>query len=53
MLIIFSPGHIEGLFREIAAGNSDDIAALSDEYGCLIVGPPLHEGTYTISSPLS
>jgi hypothetical protein len=47
MLIIFSPGHIEGLFREITTRKSgDDIAALSDKFGCLIVGPPLHEGTY-------
>jgi quercetin dioxygenase-like cupin family protein len=54
MLVIFSPGHIEGLFREITTGKTgDDIAALSDKFGCLIVGPPLHEGIYTIASPRS
>jgi len=56
MLVIFSPGHIEGLFRfrEITTGKSgDDIAALSYKFGCLIVGPPLDEGIYTIASPRS
>jgi quercetin dioxygenase-like cupin family protein len=54
MLIIFSPGHIEGLFREVAAGKSEDnIEALADKFGCLIVGPPLDEGIYTIRSPRS
>jgi quercetin dioxygenase-like cupin family protein len=54
MLIIFSPGHIEGLFREVAAGKSeDDIEALADKFGCLIVGPPLDEGIYTTGSPRS
>jgi len=52
MLIIFSPGHIEGLFKKVAARKSDDdIAALAEKFGCLIVGPPLHEGIYSISSP--
>src|SRR5262245_55730988 len=27
MLIIFSPGRIEGLFREVAAGDGDDISS--------------------------
>jgi mannose-6-phosphate isomerase-like protein (cupin superfamily) len=44
MLVIFSPGHVEGLFREVAARKSDDdIAAIADKFGCLIVGPPLLE----------
>ena len=54
MLVIFSPGHIEGLFKEVAArksNNNDDIAALADRFGCLIVGPPLREDIYTIGSP--
>ncbi|HEX9470774.1 MAG TPA: cupin domain-containing protein [Bradyrhizobium sp.] len=52
MLIIFSPGHIEGLFKKVAARKSDDdIAAIAEKFGCLIVGPPLHEGIYSISSP--
>src|SRR5258708_29556342 len=56
MLVIFSPGHVEGLFREIAARksmNNDDIAALADRFGCRIVGPPLREDIYTIASPRS
>jgi quercetin dioxygenase-like cupin family protein len=39
-LAIFSPGHVEGLFREVAARTSDDdIAAIAAKYGCLILGP--------------
>lgn len=54
MLVIFSPGHIEGLFREVAARKGDDdIAAIADKFGCLIVGPPLLEGLNTIGSPRS
>jgi mannose-6-phosphate isomerase-like protein (cupin superfamily) len=52
MLVIYSPGHIEELFKKVAARKSDDdIAALTEKFGCLIVGPPLHEGIYSISSP--
>ena len=38
MLLVFSPGHIEGLFKETAVRESDDIAALLDKFGVLIVG---------------
>jgi mannose-6-phosphate isomerase-like protein (cupin superfamily) len=51
MLVLFSPGRIEGLFREIAARQSDDIAAILDKFGCLIVGPPSSEGIHSINSP--
>ena len=51
MLLVFSPGHIERLFREVAARQSDDIAAILDKFGCLIVGPALLEGVYSINSP--
>ena len=50
MLLVFSPGHIERLFREVAARENDDIAAILDKFGCLIVGPALLEGAYAISS---
>jgi mannose-6-phosphate isomerase-like protein (cupin superfamily) len=54
MLIIFSPGHVEGLFKEVAARKSDDdIAAIAAKFGCLIVGPPLYEDLNTLSSPRS
>jgi mannose-6-phosphate isomerase-like protein (cupin superfamily) len=51
MLLVFSPGHIERLFREVAARENDDISAILDKFGCLIVGPALLEGAYSISSP--
>jgi hypothetical protein len=51
MLVIFSPGHIEGLFRQVAARQSDDIAAILDNFGCLIVGPTLLEDLHSIKSP--
>ncbi len=51
MLLVFSPGHIEGLFKETAVRESDDIASLLDKFGVLIVGPALLEGIYSISSP--
>ena len=51
MLIVFSRGHIERLFREVAARENDDIAAILDKFGCLIVGPALLESVYSISSP--
>jgi mannose-6-phosphate isomerase-like protein (cupin superfamily) len=52
MLVVFSPGHIEGLFRSTAAGHeSDDIATLAEKYGTLLVGPPLFDDVYSISSP--
>jgi mannose-6-phosphate isomerase-like protein (cupin superfamily) len=51
MLVVFSPGHIERLFREVTARENDDIAAILDKFGCLIVGPALPEGIYSINSP--
>jgi mannose-6-phosphate isomerase-like protein (cupin superfamily) len=43
-LAIFSPGNIEGLFREVAARTSDDdLAAIGARFGCFMVGPPLVE----------
>jgi mannose-6-phosphate isomerase-like protein (cupin superfamily) len=51
MWIVFSRGHIERLFREVAARENDDIAAILDKFGCLIVGPALLESVYSISSP--
>jgi quercetin dioxygenase-like cupin family protein len=50
MLVLFSPGHVEGMFREIAPRQNDDIAAILDKFGCLIVGPP-SEGRNTFHSP--
>jgi hypothetical protein len=46
MLVIFSPGHIEGLFKEVASRQSEDVAAILDKYGCRFVGPPLLESIH-------
>lgn len=51
MLVVFSPGNIEDLFKATAAGESDDIAALAARYGTLFIGPPLLEEIHTITSP--
>ena len=51
MLVIFSPGHIEDLFKATAVRESDDIAALAAKYGTLLVGPPLLEEIHSITSP--
>jgi hypothetical protein len=40
------------LFRETVAQKSDDeITAIADKYGVLIVGPPLLEGLNAIVTP--
>jgi mannose-6-phosphate isomerase-like protein (cupin superfamily) len=51
MLVVFSPGNIEDLFKATAARESDDIAALAAKYGTLLVGPPLLEEIHSITSP--
>ena len=53
MLVLFSPGHVEGMFREVARRKSDDVADILEKFGCLIVGPPLSEGLATFYSPRS
>jgi hypothetical protein len=44
--MVFSPGHIEGLFTEVVGRNTDDIAAILDKFGCLIIDPALLDGNY-------
>ena len=51
MLVVFSPGNIEELFKATAARESNDIVALAAKYGTLLVGPPLLEEIHTITSP--
>jgi len=53
MLVTFSPGRIEGLFRSIAKGGNIDFAALSEKFGVRIIGPTLVPGPYLFSSPRS
>jgi len=55
MLIVFSPGHIEEIFRRIGSGEGGDFekvaASSADEFGTIIVGPAIAEGIYSIVSP--
>ena len=52
MLVVFSPGHIEGLFRAAAAVDDvDEIAAIAGRYGTQLIGPPLQERVHSIYSP--
>jgi mannose-6-phosphate isomerase-like protein (cupin superfamily) len=51
MLVVFSPGNIEDLFKVTATGETADIRALAAKYGTLLVGPALLEEIYTITSP--
>lgn len=53
MLVIFTPGRIEELFRSSAGRSAHDLEALAREYGTRFVGPPLAEGLYTRASPRS
>jgi mannose-6-phosphate isomerase-like protein (cupin superfamily) len=54
MLVIFTPGHIEGLFRAVAEANGGgDMLTIANAYHTRIVGPPLLEGMYTTFSPRS
>jgi hypothetical protein len=53
MLVIFSPGRIEGLFRAVARGGNADFLTHFENFGVRIVGPTLLEGVYTLSSPRS
>ena len=52
LLVVFTPGHIEGLFRAAAGvGEVDNIAAIAARYGTRLIGPPLHEWLHSIYSP--
>jgi mannose-6-phosphate isomerase-like protein (cupin superfamily) len=52
MLVVFSPGHIEGLFRAAAGVDDvDKIAAIAARYGTQLIGPPLQERVHSIYSP--
>ena len=54
MLIIFSPGHMEEMFRLIGSTDGGDpqaIATLAKNRGSTIVGPPPFENIYSVMSP--
>jgi mannose-6-phosphate isomerase-like protein (cupin superfamily) len=54
MLVVFTPGHLEGLFRAVTAKatwSSEDLMELGNSFGIRFVGPPLIDDAYTIVSP--
>jgi mannose-6-phosphate isomerase-like protein (cupin superfamily) len=53
MLVVFTPGSIEELFRANVSGKAHDLEALARAYGTRIVGPPMRERLYTFASPRS
>ena len=53
MLVVFSPGQIDGLFRATAGVDDvDKITAIAARYGTKLVGPPLRGTAQSIHSPL-
>jgi len=50
VLVVLSPGDVEGLFKEVVARKGNDIAAILNKYGCRFVGPPLLESVHTFES---
>jgi quercetin dioxygenase-like cupin family protein len=53
MLVLFSPGGLEELFRKNAGTEPADMVALANKFGTRITGPALFDDLYTISSPRS
>ena len=51
MLVIFSPGGLEELFRKHARTEPADMTALANKYGTRITGPALFDNLYTMLSP--
>jgi mannose-6-phosphate isomerase-like protein (cupin superfamily) len=50
-IVVFTPGHIERLFRAVAAKKVDDVEEFARSYGTRIVGPTLHPGLNHFFSP--
>jgi quercetin dioxygenase-like cupin family protein len=53
LIVIFTPGRIEEMFRAIAAKQIDDVESFARSYGTRIVGPALHPGLYNYFKPRS
>ena len=51
VLVAFSPGGIEDLFRMIGRADRSEIAAIADRYGVRLIGPPLEQTIYSIDKP--
>jgi quercetin dioxygenase-like cupin family protein len=47
-IVIFTPGHIEGMFRAVATKQIDDVEAFARSYGTRIIGPALHPGLHPL-----
>jgi quercetin dioxygenase-like cupin family protein len=53
MLVLFTPGGLEELFRKNAGTEPAAMAALAEKLGTRITGPALFDDLYTIFSPRS
>jgi mannose-6-phosphate isomerase-like protein (cupin superfamily) len=53
MLVLFTPGGIDEMFRTTAQVGDNNIAALLEKFGTRIVGPTLVDNIYTRFSPRS
>ncbi len=54
MLVLFTPGGIDELFRETAKGaDLDSLAPILEKFGSRIKGPTLFDNIYTRASPRS
>jgi mannose-6-phosphate isomerase-like protein (cupin superfamily) len=51
MLVLFTPGGLEELFRKNAGTEPADMVALANKFGTRITGPALFDDLHTISSP--
>ncbi|UIJ72592.1 cupin domain-containing protein [Aurantimonas sp. HBX-1] len=54
MLLVFSPGHLEKMFRFIGSLQGDDLQAIlesNESQGSTVVGPPPFDGIYSVMSP--
>jgi hypothetical protein len=51
MLVLFTPGGLEELFRKNAGTKPADMIALATKFGTRITGSALFDDLHTISSP--
>ena len=51
MLVIFSPGELEELFRKHAKTEPADMIVLANKFGTRTTGPALFDNLYTMLSP--
>ena len=51
MLVIFTPGGLEELFRKNAVTEPAEMRSLAEKFGTRITGPALFDNLYTVLSP--